>query len=161
MAHRSGRTAFVAFLVLAGSLILPLAGGATAQAAAKPAPIDPGPAAVAGRADTRAALPEMRRNPGLKAMLSEKDADRGNEAPGLSALCQKGVGHPNPYRKVAPNVDQIVGDTIVKSGSQTGCSAAQNENTIAVNPANPNNLVAGTNDYRIFNTREQRNDSSG
>jgi len=30
-----------------------------------------------------------------------------------------------------------------------------------VNPSNPQNLVAGANDYRLFNTRENRNDSSG
>lgn len=107
------------------------------------------------------ALPDQRRSPGLKALLSEKDADRGSEAPNLSALCQSGVGKPNPYRKVAPNVDQIVGDPLVTVGSQTGCSTAQNENTIAVNPENPNNLVAGANDYRIFNTRTQRDDASG
>lgn len=81
--------------------------------------------------------------------------------PALSALCQSGTGQPNPYANPAPNVDQIVGDTIVTVGSQTGCSAAQNENSIAVNPDNPKNLVAGTNDYRVFNSREQRNDSSG
>src|SRR5262249_24433916 len=60
-----------------------------------------------------------------------------------------------------PNVDQINGDTIVQAGTQLGCSAAQNETTIAVNPQNPRNLVAGTNDYRVFNTREGRNDGSG
>src|SRR5439155_8422466 len=32
---------------------------------------------------------------------------------------------------------------------------------IASNPSNPRNLVAGANDYRVFNTREQRNDASG
>ena len=35
------------------------------------------------------------------------------------------------------------------------------ETTIATNPFNPKNLVAGTNDYRIFNPRENRNDGSG
>ena len=50
---------------------------------------------------------------------------------------------------------------VVSAGSQTGCQPAQNETTIAINPCNPKNLVAGTNDYRIFNTRENRNDGSG
>ena len=83
------------------------------------------------------------------------------EAPNLSALCRSFIGKPNPYRDPTPNVDQIVGDTVVTAGTQTGCSAAQNETTIAVNPNNPRNLVAGTNDYRVFNTRESRNDGSG
>lgn len=81
--------------------------------------------------------------------------------PTLSALCQDYLGAPNPYANPAPNVDQIVGDTVVSAGSQTGCGAAQNETTIAVNPRNPMNLVAGTNDYRVFNSREDRNDGSG
>lgn len=71
------------------------------------------------------------------------------------------MGQPNPYGNPGSNVDQIVGDTIVTVGTQTGCSSAQNENTIAINPSNPKNIVAGTNDYRVFNSREQRNDASG
>ena len=47
------------------------------------------------------------------------------------------------------------------AGTQLGCDTAQNETTIAVNPDNPRNLVAGTNDYRLFNTREGRNDGGG
>jgi hypothetical protein len=81
--------------------------------------------------------------------------------PTLSALCQSFIGKLNTYAPPRPNVDQINGDTIVSAGSQTGCDAAQNETTIAVNPFNPLNLVAGTNDYRVFNTREGRNDGSG
>ena len=81
--------------------------------------------------------------------------------PALSALCQAFIGKLDTYDPPRPNVDQINGDTIVPAGSQTGCEAAQNETTIAVNPFNPWNLVAGTNDYRIFNTREARNDGSG
>jgi hypothetical protein len=84
-----------------------------------------------------------------------------DSSPTLSALCQSFLGSPNPYADPAPNVDQIVGDTIVSAGSQTGCGAAQNETTIAINPRNSRNLVAGTNDYRVFNSREGRNDSSG
>jgi hypothetical protein len=58
-------------------------------------------------------------------------------------------------------VDAISGDTVVPVGSQTGCSAAQNETTVAENPNNSRNLVAGSNDYRVFNSRENRNDASG
>ncbi|HEY8975708.1 MAG TPA: sialidase family protein [Burkholderiaceae bacterium] len=81
--------------------------------------------------------------------------------PSISALCQSTIGQLNVYHPTGQNVDQINGDTIVSAGTQTGCNAAQNETTIAVNPRNPNNLVGGTNDYRIFNSREGRNDGSG
>jgi hypothetical protein len=139
--------------------------GAATAAGHRPPPLDPRPASAgaAARASATATvgLPDHRRSPGLKALLSEKDADRAGDDPALSALCQSFVGQPNPYADPRPDVDQIVGDTIVTVGTQAGCSAAQNENTIAVNPNNPKNIVAGTNDYRIFNSREQRNDSSG
>ncbi len=99
--------------------------------------------------------------------LLNKTADPGDDAtaislaPNLSALCQAYIGKLNTYADPRPNVDQINGDQFVLAGSQLGCDSAQNETTIAVNPANPRNLVAGTNDYRVFNTREGRNDGSG
>ena len=89
------------------------------------------------------------------------DATAISLAPNLSALCQAYIGKLNTYADPRPNVDQINGDQFVLAGSQLGCDSAQNETTIAVNPANPRNLVAGTNDYRVFNTREGRNDGSG
>jgi len=47
-------------------------------------------------------------------------------------------------------VDAIVGDATNNSGfSNFGCITPQNETTVAVNPTNPNNLVAGANDYRV------------
>jgi hypothetical protein len=82
-------------------------------------------------------------------------------APNLSALCQSYIGHLNTYANPRPNADQINGDQFVLAGTQLGCNTAQNETTIAVNPSNPRNLVAGTNDYRVFNSREGRNDGSG
>jgi hypothetical protein len=85
-------------------------------------------------------------------VLSENEDEPG-EGPALSALCQSFLGQPNPYPDPAPNVDQIVGDTVVPVGSQAGCSAAQNETTVAVDPSNPAHIVAGANDYRLFNTR--------
>jgi len=57
--------------------------------------------------------------------------------PALSALCQAFIGKLNTYDPPRPNVDQIRDDTLVPAGSQTGCAAAQNETTIAVNPLNP------------------------
>ncbi|WP_202878697.1 sialidase family protein [Kribbella jejuensis] len=98
-------------------------------------------------------------NPLLKQTLAEEEEPDPDD-PAQSALCQSFLGQPNPYPATAPNVDQIVGDTVVPVGSQAGCSAAQNETTIAVNTRNPYNIVGGANDYRLFNARENRNDSS-
>ena len=121
----------------------------------------PGPAAASPPAPAAApgALPEVN-NPTLKERLPRR-AERAPELPTLSALCQQFLGQPNPYRDPAPNVDQIVGDPVVPVGSQQGCNTAQNETHIAVNPYNPRNIVSGANDYRLFNTRTGRNDSSG
>jgi hypothetical protein len=96
----------------------------------------------------------------LKQVLADNEHED-FDSPTQSALCQSFIGRTNVYGNPAPSVDQIVGDTIVQAGSQTGCNAAQNETTIAVNPANPRNIVAGSNDYRVFNSRENRNDTTG
>jgi hypothetical protein len=136
------------------------AGHAVTGRAAAPAAVD----RAAGRAGpaTRAAGPAHRvPNPLLKEILGAEDERGSGDGPALSALCQSFIGKPNPYRPVAPNLDQIVGDSTVTVGSQAGCSSAQNETSIAVNPFNPRNIVAGANDYRVFVEREQRNDSTG
>jgi hypothetical protein len=109
-------------------------------------------------ADSAAGGPD---NPLLSGRSAGDDATAISLDPALSALCQSFIGGPNPYADPAPNLDEIVGDAIVSVGSQTGCSTAQDETTIDVNPSNPLNLVAGANDYRNFNSRENRNDSSG
>jgi hypothetical protein len=86
----------------------------------------------------------------------------GAEAPNApGALCQTYLPNTNPYRNPFPNVNQINNDLVVQAGTQEGCPTAQNETTIAVNPYNPKNLVAGANDYRLFNPRIGRNDGSG
>ena len=132
----------------------------TGGAAHRPAPIDSltGPTVV--RRNTAPAVTRLVPNELLAQTLAEDDDDN-PEAPNLSALCQSFLGSPNPYGNPAPNVDAINGDTTVTVGSQTGCQSAQNETTIAVNPFNPLNIVAGSNDYRQYNSRENRNDSSG
>ncbi|HVQ94301.1 MAG TPA: sialidase family protein [Mycobacteriales bacterium] len=148
MRFRTLRTVAVAGVMsVLGSLALAAAGPA-AQAAPT------GPTSSPGSGTGRP------HNELLRKVLGEHE-DEDFDPPNLSALCQSFIGQPNPYRNPAPNVNQIHGDTIVPLGSQAGCSTAQNETAIAVNPANPRNIVAGSNDYRLFNSREQRNDSTG
>lgn len=64
------------------------------------------------------------------------------------------------------NVNLIVGDSInTGAGRNHGCFTPQNEPAIAVNPLDPSNLVAGSNDYRdcciTDTTGEKRNDGGG
>ena len=106
----------------------------------------------------RTSAQTLSHNPLLNVTADQGDIDE-PEGASPPALCATYTS--NPYDNPAPNVDQIVGDTTVTVGTQAGCKAAQNETTIAANPFNPFNLVAGTNDYRVFNTRESRNDGSG
>lgn len=115
--------------------------------------------AFAAPANAATAVPATH-NPLLKYVLANGEDDQPDTA-SLSALCQSYAGDTHVYGSIAPNRDVIHGDTVVTAGSQTGCYAAQNETSVAVNPRNPLNLVAGANDYRVFNSREDRNDGSG
>jgi hypothetical protein len=127
----------------------------------RPAPTDPSGRRAASPTP-HVAAPSTRPNvPNELLAKTLFDDDANAQEPAVSALCQDYLGQPNPYPPIAPNIDVIHDDTAVQSGSQLGCESAQNETTIATNPYNPRNLVAGSNDYRVFNTREQRNDSSG
>src|SRR3954468_16193901 len=111
MDARPGRAVLVALAALA---LTAMGQGAAHAAASRPAPVDQGPR-VSARLGAAAQMPDQRRSPGLK-VLAEQDADRAAEGPALAALCQAGIGKPNPYRNPAPNVDQIHGDTIVPVG---------------------------------------------
>jgi hypothetical protein len=153
----------LAAVAAAAALALSGPGSAGAASTRSPGGDHPAPlenAKVAAKARTTAAQ-RTHATPNL--LLKEQFASGTDELAeaNTAAFCQSFLGAPNPYAPVAPNVDVINGDTVVPAGSQTGCTAPQNETTVTQNPANPRNLVAGSNDYRVFNTREQRNDASG
>lgn len=84
--------------------------------------------------------------------------------PALASTCKSFIdGGGNPYRRrVAPNVNQIVDDAVNTGvGPNHGCHTPQNETSLAVDPADPQHLVAGANDYRFVNPTAGRNDGSG
>jgi hypothetical protein len=150
-----GSAVALAMLGQPAAAAVPAPGGA-----AVPAPIDP-----SGSAHSLARSAEQPThtvpNPLLKELFADGDDDENDDPTAVSALCQSFLGHPSPFRALAPNVDTINGDGVAPVGSAAGCSTPQNETTVAVNPDNPRNIVEGANDYRIFNARENRIDSSG
>ncbi|MBI3688380.1 MAG: exo-alpha-sialidase [Actinobacteria bacterium] len=163
-----GTVAGAVGLLLAAAALTGSATAASADAGTAPRSVDPRPVGATGhRATTpgrvapapRAGEPAVH-NELLRTVLADRDGE-GAPEPALASLCQSFIGKPNPYGPPAPNVDQINGDGIVQAGTQLGCSTAQNETSIAVNPHNPRNLVAGANDYRVFNANEGRNDGTG
>ena len=80
------------------------------------------------------------------------EGDEGDfDTPGAAVgLCRSAPwSTPGAYAPTS-DIDAIVGDPVNNSGSSNlGCRTPQNETTIAVDPGNPNHLVAGANDYRI------------
>jgi hypothetical protein len=77
------------------------------------------------------------------------------------SLCTTRFAHGNPFSR-AGDVDMIVHDRLNRgAGSNTACVAPQNETTVAVNPIDPRNVVAGANDYRLCCSPGGRNDTTG
>src|SRR5262249_53505190 len=90
-----------------------------------------------------------------------------DEQPLDSPLTAVGLCRSSPFNTLgayAPtsDVDVIVGDPINNSGaSNLGCRTPQNETTVAVNPTNANNVIAGANDYRVCCDFTGLNDATG
>ncbi|MCL4507874.1 MAG: glycoside hydrolase [Chloroflexi bacterium] len=85
------------------------------------------------------------------------------DSPTAAGLCRSNpFNTTGAYGSLGSNVDAIVGDAVNLSGfSNLDCTTPQNETTIAANPTNPKNLIAGANDYRVCCDFDGLNDGTG
>jgi hypothetical protein len=93
-----------------------------------------------------------------------QEQDEGDFDTSLAAvgLCRSAPFNTTGAYAPTSDIDVITGDPVNNSGaSNFGCRTPQNETTIAVDPTNPNHLVAGANDYRVCCDANGLNDTTG
>ncbi len=103
-------------------------------------------------------------SPTINAPWALEDDEQPLDTPLLAAgLCRSNpFNTTGAYGPLGSNVDAITGDATNNSGfSNRDCTTPQNETTIAVNPTNHNNLIAGANDYRVCCDFDGLNDGTG
>jgi hypothetical protein len=105
------------------------------------------------------AIGALGRAPGRDAPAAAAPAVRAAERLGVSSrsLCtiQASVA------VQTANVNLVVNDALTANGDEAGCLTPQDEPTIAVNPLDPRNLVAGANDFRTCCDGNGDNNSTG
>jgi len=109
-------------------------------------------AAASGASAASAPGHEFKFDPTVNAPWANEGDEEEFEPPDAAAgLCRSASAIPLTYGALtAAERDVITGDQLNNSGfSNLGCTTPQNETTIAVNPTNPRNLIAGANDYRV------------
>jgi hypothetical protein len=95
--------------------------------------------------------------------VNEADEEGFEPADAAAGLCRSVASLPGTYLPLAgTEKDVISGDQTNNSGfSNLGCKTPQNETTIAVNPTDQQNLIAGANDYRVCCDFTALNDATG
>jgi hypothetical protein len=101
--------------------------------------------------------------PSIVAPWAQGSEDEELEPPDAAvALCRSTPwSTPGAYAPTT-DINVITNDPVNNSGaSNLGCRTPQNETAIAVDPSNPNHIVAGANDYRVCCDFTGLNDGTG